>query len=1021
MRIDTLTLCNINALRGRWHIDFTALAGSGIFAITGPTGAGKSTILDALCLALYGQTPRLGKITQSHNALMTRHSGECSAEIVISVDGKRYRIYWGQKRAHGKADGKLQNPRHEIADADSGAIIEDKTSRTVQRVEALTGLNFERFVRAVLLAQGQFAAFLHAGGDERAPILEQITGTAIYTRLSIAAHARYQEARETLQQLQGDSPAPPDADAIAQLHNALHNAERQVADAKAARDKSAAQLAQWQQWHTQQTQCTQWQNALADAETAWQALADTRDALQRHQRSQSGAAAYRDWQREHAAYADLGAKIAHNHAQKTALQTALHTHEHNAAHAAAQAQAARHAEQAAEPALRQARDLDSSHRHLQSRVQENAARLQTLAFATADTMSALAAQHADKQALDNRYQTLLDGQSPQDWQQALDAARERYAALRDLGKIQETQQALARDIRAAEETLAARQNQLQHAHTAEAQAQQTLEAAEEKTADKRRIYEQALLIRNLDSHRAHLKAGEPCPLCGAREHPYASGAPRPEDDRAALQQAENAEAAAQKNWQHAHSARIQAERDTAHSENTRKQLNARQNEYTHTLAHGIQQWQVTDGDLPAALAACEAHGSALAERIRALHDIQRQREQADNILRARDWQQTRQTLAALEQDIATNRAARHAVLPAADADAHAAALRAAVDTSHAAEQRAAQTLAQQREALGKLDAEIATLATLQSGHAQAAAEKQAAFYAWLPQAGFRDLADWQAAQSHAPHIAQWQQAVEQAALQREQAHTRLADGEQTLARLRATLPDDIDDEQTLRARHENDDAQYSHALQQQGQLLAAQAEHTRRAEQWAKRREQIAAQQRECELWREMHDLIGSADGKKFRNFAQGLTFDIMIAHANQELAKMSDRYLLVRAASGHLELDVIDDYQGGETRTTKNLSGGEQFIVSLALALGLSAMAGEKIRIDSLFLDEGFGTLDEQSLDQALDTLASLPQQGKLIGIISHVGALRERIPAQIRVIPQPGGISRLQGEGVQWLDKER
>lgn len=104
-----------------------------------------------------------------------------------------------------------------------------------------------------------------------------------------------------------------------------------------------------------------------------------------------------------------------------------------------------------------------------------------------------------------------------------------------------------------------------------------------------------------------------------------------------LQQAENAEAAAQKNWQHAHSARIQAERDTAHSENTRNQLHARQNEYTHTLAHGIQQWQVTDGDLPAALAACEAHGSALAERIRALHDIQRQREQADNILRARDW------------------------------------------------------------------------------------------------------------------------------------------------------------------------------------------------------------------------------------------------------------------------------------------------------------------------------------------------------------------------------------------------
>lgn len=133
----------------------------------------------------------------------------------------------------------------------------------------------------------------------------------------------------------------------------------------------------------------------------------------------------------------------------------------------------------------------------------------------------------------------------------------------------------------------------------------------------------------------------------------------------------------------------------------------------------------------------------------------------------------------------------------------------------------------------------------------------------------------------------------------------------------------------------------------------------------------VEAQRRECRRWNDLHDLIGSADGKKYRNFVQVLTFEIMIEHANRQLRRMTDRYLLLRNKEQPLELDVIDGYQAGEVRSTKNLSGGESFIVSLALALGLSQMASKTIRVDSLFLDEGFGTLDEDTLDTALDTLA--------------------------------------------------
>jgi len=181
--------------------------------------------------------------------------------------------------------------------------------------------------------------------------------------------------------------------------------------------------------------------------------------------------------------------------------------------------------------------------------------------------------------------------------------------------------------------------------------------------------------------------------------------------------------------------------------------------------------------------------------------------------------------------------------------------------------------------------------------------------------------------------------------------------------------------------------------------------------------DKIDQQKIEVDRWGRLHQLIGSGDGKKFRNFAQGLTFELMIQHANVQLQKMTDRYLLIRDREQPLDLNVVDNYQAGEIRSTKNLSGGESFLVSLALALGLSRMASRNVRVDSLFLDEGFGTLDDDALDMALETLTSLQQEGKLIGVISHVAALKERISTQINVNPLAGGRSHINGPGVRAL----
>ena len=194
---------------------------------------------------------------------------------------------------------------------------------------------------------------------------------------------------------------------------------------------------------------------------------------------------------------------------------------------------------------------------------------------------------------------------------------------------------------------------------------------------------------------------------------------------------------------------------------------------------------------------------------------------------------------------------------------------------------------------------------------------------------------------------------------------------------------------------------------------------TRAKEKIREKQTLIDGQKKECSRWEKLHGLIGSADGKKYRNFAQGLTFELMVSHANLQLEKMTDRYLLIRDDDQPLELNVIDNYQAGEIRSTRNLSGGESFIVSLTLALGLSKMASRKVRVDSLFLDEGFGTLDEEALETALETLAGMHQDGKLIGIISHVGALKERITTQIKVQPISGGRSIITGPGCLKLVK--
>jgi exonuclease SbcC len=218
----------------------------------------------------------------------------------------------------------------------------------------------------------------------------------------------------------------------------------------------------------------------------------------------------------------------------------------------------------------------------------------------------------------------------------------------------------------------------------------------------------------------------------------------------------------------------------------------------------------------------------------------------------------------------------------------------------------------------------------------------------------------------------------------------------------------------LRDTHAQTQTEIEGLQREIGALAQRLADHDKLSQQRSEHAAALTAQKQRHDRVAVLHALIGSADGKKYRNFAQGLTFERMVRAANHHLHRMTDRYTLARDTQQPLLLNVVDHYQGDVLRVTRNLSGGESFIVSLALALGLSQLSSRNVRLDSLFLDEGFGTLSEEVLETALSTLSSLHQEGKRIGVISHVQALKDRISTQIVVYPESGGRSGVEGPGV-------
>ena len=1220
MRIHQIRFQNLNSLTGEWSIDLSdpAYLSDGIFAITGPTGAGKTTILDAICLALYGRTPRLASVNSNSNEIMSRHTGSCYAEITYETREGQYRCHWSQQRARKKPDGNLQAHKHEIVDARTGQVLENKIRDVAARVEEITGMNFNQFTRAMLLAQGAFAAFLQASADERAPILESITGTEIYSEISRKVHERSREEKNRLEVLQAETTGLKllTASEEEQLQEELQlkiTREKEQQQQLATMRESLTWLEklneleseiknidqQWQEYLQRQaafqpdqvrlqkarqasvldvtyanlSNVRQLQNddmtslikvrqdlpgledALQKAVQAWQ---ETDSKLQEFKvlRRSEGETAKRvreidllirqlQQQMEEIQSAiaadelecsDLQTKITE---QQKNLQDMLKTlneiekyrldNSHDAGLVANLTGITR--------SFNQLMDLTAALKNKQAEWQTNEEDLRLLTISQQEIAVACennrATMEEQYRVLKNNQDSLnvsLQGHQLSWWHKKLDDYRyekNRLAELKQiLTKISQLDSELVNNRRLAEQL--------------EQQQQQLItkiKAGEEKAANLEReaahLETQARLlnrIHNLEEERSRLEDGKACPLCGSIEHPFASeNVPQLDETEQNLQaarqllkkvvqevQQEKIELAKMNNrLEHTLKAMLDTEQFRQNEtgllnvvmaelslqlseENTIAEIESlllineqNINEYNEkiivmeTLQEGIKELSAVYDEAQAVFKQTESQLQQINwQQEQARKDNERLQLEYRNIksevlnlqaavlqeltpygiselpldglpeiiaaLRQRKdlWEYNQSESLRLEKDISAaqneldikqfrlqtgenavqsnqirldglreqcqvQREFRFELYADRNPDREEERLDKEINIAEDNVNQAREYMEELKLHLNHLQEQEKKLCDDVQKRSLKLQAKEKDFIARLQQTGFNEEESYLSACLPEDEQESLSRQMEQLEKEKTGLQTRLADRQGKLQQEK--------DKQITDQSYEVLQVNLPIAEQELNDLQDSIRDNRRTLEENDNTRKQmqehlkkIETQKEQLHGWQVLHDLIGSADGKKYRNFAQGLSFDIMINHANRQLQKMSDRYRLVRSYDQNLELNVIDHYQAGEIRSTANLSGGESFLVSLALALGLSNMASHKVSVDSLFLDEGFGALDEDTLDTALNTLAGLQQDGKLIGVISHVPALKERISTQIQVISQAGGRSILQGPGV-------
>lgn len=1220
MQILKLSFENINSLKGAWTIDFQAPDfRSGIFAIVGPTGSGKTTILDAICLALYGHTPRIGSITQNANEVMNRDCDSCRSSLEFQTLSGRYRATWSQKKQKNfDKTGKYGQVVSTMEKFEDGCWIPitdgSKVTSKKQEVQKIIGLSFDQFKRSVMLSQGDFAAFLKSKPNERAQTLEQITGTQIYSLLSTKVYDLAEEQKKLFEDKQREvelSPVLDDAVVLTkqeQLKGITEEAKvletqiskiekesRWISETAELRNQFLRVKAELERLKENRNEFFRKENVVRLAEHAqnilpiFNTLIDKQSLREDSIKEKSAAEnelvnATKSLKEKDFNFKAAEEALNNENLQKPKKLALFSQIEFLDAEISPLIKSSRLAQEEkiklenetsdckdhlnkAKEDIRKLEE-DREKRDLERKEDINGAFLyqrkdelrdckitaETLSAALADAegkadkaSETVKSQEKEAEALrirkekiasvieadkvllkeaEKRLSEILDGKTLDELTQ------EQLSFSEQIPLLEAVKSALKAVCDQKEEIV--RQEDVMQRDSAELDNWSSKKEGYEKEiqslTSRQEELEALVQIDELTKVRAELKEGEPCPVCGSLEHPFAANLP-PEvataKERLAVVKEESTDL--QKNQKEA-DRKIDVLKDRIlvsekRLKELRKNLDLAEEELTLKCGRaGLTREGVTEEaaavlitkkeslliDIKKRIAKArdaESKAAAAKEKIAGtteeLHraemvfsNAQTKFESAKSLLaqaqtgreKARTeleqfWRKTAKEYGSVITDgelfahnpelfkrwiakaakyeellescreIENSLAIKKGTLPglvesverleksSREKSDQAAELQTELKTKQLQRDKLFGTklVEIERKAYERLLSQLAEakdqayenlskarsvqaaaeqrLKTAEQRSAEAEKNLLSAKTEWtdaLKKEKFESEEDWRRARLDSEAINALHKEITDYKAQSRSAADRFSEADKKLAEKESQKLTDKSLE-VLEAEKREASAEKEKLLEQKGEL---QKELKTDEEARIKRagiEDELKKLKHQVAVWDRLNTLVGSSSGDKYRRYVQSLVLLTLLKNANVELTKLHSRYRLAKGG-GDMEIKVIDSDLADQERPTDNLSGGETFIVSLALALGLAQMASNNVRIDSLFLDEGFGTLDDDSLEKAFNALSSLNAQGKTVGLISHVDQIKERIPSKIVVkrSAQPG-VSRLEGAGVK------
>ena len=947
-----LTIENINSLRGRHTIDFTSgnLAGCGLFAIIGPTGSGKTTILDAITLALYGQACRYGG-KSSPADVMTTNTASSEATLLFTCADVTYEASWRLRRARGLADGALQPVEmvlKRIAKDGSITVLAEQLTRMKTEVDQILGINYEQFQRVALLPQGEFDRFLTAKDDERTQILEKLTGTAKYREIGEAIRKAFKQAssaskslRDYISGLQFNLLDPKaqleKTERLAAL-DVLVPTVKKDADDLAARAKSAEDYV----------------NALGSNFRYTAALLDAQNALKVHQPQVARLTRFRALKPVFDAHRDKANAIARltkaEGDHKVAVTTAGQA---SSLAAVTRAQVLRYGRESMRTGLLAASGAAEAIGWVPfASISDAIATIQPIAAELNAIRVELPQVARSKSDADQAWQQL--------WKQMTQVQSVVEAAGLDAEPVDQRERKTAAKAveRACTSMLATLNDQV---------------TRERRTVDA--LMQSVASLSKVAELEERLVEGNDCPLC----RQVITNVPA--KGTSATELAE-----------------------------TKAQMIATEAELKR-LERQVQEARVLQAGLSGANGRI---GVWDADVVRAAKDAST----LDAFIKAVKLPASVRDVTGIDGHLNTlthvlTYSAAEALLRRVQADGRDANDVAAGEQAlpnWTSMEKAVEVYSRHIDALTMAESAVSAAwgqVVQQTAVAKAANEF---FDAQLVANEVSDAAELDAVFLTDAKCKDIETQREKLIGSERELDGKLSEVRQKITELEAVVP-------PLPATRELVDALVVDAQakrQASDDAIAAQASVKGKLKEDENVRSQLLELERQRgkqkvseNRWELLDEKFG---GDKLTRLVQRIGMDALIGYANQRLQSFSNRYQLRGVDTDGLEILVVDRRNLDATRATSSLSGGEKFLTSLSLALGLSDIASWSARIDSLFIDEGFGTLDAETLETALWALQMLrTDSGRHVGIISHVGALQERLQARIVVQPNGDGTSSL------------